>query len=307
MFSYSLWCLLTALGCALAFIEIPKEYLADIRADQADESAAGEYNYDEQGDDWQGTCATGQKQSPIDLILQDSKVSSISRLRFNYYNQSLRTPLVITNNGHTANMVLPVTRDGHRPYINGALLPGDFEAQSVHFHWGSRNTKGSEHAINFERFDVEMHIVHKNKRYDTMAEATQNWDGLAVLGVMFKSVNRLTTQNYGLNKIFNQLPRIVQYQANATITGQLNVGQLLGNIVTGQFYTYNGSLTTPDCAEAVTWTVFDDVLEFPHRQIAKLWNLRDSRRKPLINNYRSLQDTNPELRDVFYRVIQDSN
>lgn len=59
-------------------------------------------------------------------------------------------------------MVIPQTRGGQRPSINGSLLPGNFEAQSVHFHWGSREAKGSEHAINFQRYDVEMHIVHKN-------------------------------------------------------------------------------------------------------------------------------------------------
>jgi len=137
-------------------------------------------------------------------------------------------------------MVIPQTRGGQRPSINGSLLPGNFEAQSVHFHWGSREAKGSEHAINFQRYDVEMHIVHKNTIYETMGEATMHPDGLAVLGVMFRAVDRQTSQHYGLNKIFNQLPRIVQYNSNATITGRLTVGQLLGNIVTGEFFTYNG-------------------------------------------------------------------
>ncbi|KAH8383864.1 hypothetical protein KR009_010935 [Drosophila setifemur] len=301
MFSRSLCFLLTAFSCTFAYIEISSEYLNAIKLDSAEEQAAGSYNYDEQGDDWTGTCQSGSAQSPIDLVRASAKVVSIPRLRFNYYNQSLRTPLVITNNGHTANMVIPLTRGGQRPYINGALLPGDFEAQSVHFHWGSRNSKGSEHAIDFQSFDVEMHIVHKNTKYDTVADATLHQDGLAVLGVMFQSTSRPTNAQPGLNKIFNQLPRIVRYDSNATITGQLNMGQLLGNIVTGEFFTYNGSLTTPDCAEAVTWTVFTDVVRYNSRQIMKLWNLQDSRRRPLINNFRSLQDQND--RDVYYRAL----
>ncbi|KAI8044022.1 carbonic anhydrase 2-like [Drosophila gunungcola] len=301
MFCFSFWWLLAFSGSTFAYIEIPGAYLAAIRQDRADDQSAGEYNYDEQGDDWTGTCQTGVNQTPIDLIFDDSKIVSIPRLRFYNYDQALQTPLVITNNGHTANMVIPLTRDGQRASINGSLLPGDFEAQSVHFHWGSPNSAGSEHAINFERYDVEMHIVHKNKIYDTIGEATLHPDGLAVLGVMFRAVRRQSSQHYGLNKIFNQLPRIEQYKSNATITGRLTVGQLLGNIVTGEFFTYNGSLTTPDCAEAVTWTVFPDVLNYPRRQIAKLWNLKDSRKNPLINNYRSLQDTNGRV--VYYRAI----
>ncbi|XP_017122497.1 carbonic anhydrase 2 [Drosophila elegans] len=301
MFCFSFWWLLAFSGSTFAYIEIPGAYLDAIKQDRKDDQSAGEYNYDEQGDDWTGTCQTGVNQTPIDLIFDDSKIVSIPRLRFYNYDQALQTPLVITNNGHTANMVIPLTKDGQRASINGSLLPGDFEAQSVHFHWGSPNSAGSEHAINFERYDVEMHIVHKNKIYDTMGEATLHPDGLAVLGVMFRAVGRQNSQHYGLNKIFNQLPRIEQYKSNATITGRLTVGQLLGNIVTGEFFTYNGSLTTPDCAEAVTWTVFPDVLNYPRRQIAKLWNLKDPRKNPLINNYRSLQDTN--AREVYYRAI----
>lgn len=143
-------------------------------------------------------------------------------------------------------MVLPATRNGRRAYINGGVLPGDFEAQSVHFHWGSAQSKGSEHEVNSKRFDLEMHIVHKNKKYAniTVGEASAFEDGLAVLGVFFQAVprSRPNMQLYGLNKIFNQLPRITAYQSNATITGQLSVGQLLGDIVTTEFFAYNGLL-----------------------------------------------------------------
>ncbi|XP_068152905.1 putative carbonic anhydrase 3 [Drosophila tropicalis] len=304
MFVLRFWWPMVILSCSTALIEIPDDYLNAIRQDRAEDDAAGDYNYDHQGADWTGICDSGQRQSPIDLIFSDSTLSSIPRIRFHNYNQSLRTPLVLTNNGHTANMVLPLTRGGQRPYINGGLLPGDFEVQSVHFHWGSRSSKGSEHAINYVRYDVEMHIVHKNRRYQSMGEATQQPDGLAVLGVMFRAVprSRPNSQLYGLNKIFNQVPRIVEYNSNVTISGQLNVGQLLGDVVTGEFYSYNGSLTTPDCAESVTWTVFSDILDFPERQIAKLWTLKDSRSRPLINNYRDIQDTNG--RPVYYRALQ---
>ncbi|KAH8417317.1 hypothetical protein KR222_008754, partial [Zaprionus bogoriensis] len=280
-------------------------YLKDIEDDERIERAAGEYNYDYQGDDWTGTCATGTRQSPIALIYNEAIVKSIPRIRFYNYDQSLQSPLLLVNNGHTANMVLPPTRNGQRAYINGGILPGDFEAQSVHFHWGSANSKGSEHIIIDERFDVEMHIVHKNKRYAniTVGEASAYWDGLAVLGVFLQATPRPrpNMRLYGLNKIFNQLPRITTYESNATVSGPLTVGQLLGDIITAEFFTYNGSLTTPDCAESVTWTVFTDVLQFPQRQISKLWNLQDPRQRPLINNYRTLQNTNDRL--VYYRSL----
>lgn len=142
-------------------------------------------------------------------------------------------------------MVLPATRNGQRAYISGGALPDAFEAQSVHFHWGSEQKKGSEHALNGQRYNVEMHIVHKNKKYAniTVGEASAFEDGLAVLGVFFVAGRpRPNSRQYGLNKIFNQLPRITEYQSNATISGQLSVGQLLGDIITADFFSYNGKL-----------------------------------------------------------------
>ncbi|XP_034489033.1 carbonic anhydrase 2-like [Drosophila innubila] len=293
-----------SLACSQDDIQLSNEYLKNIRADEAEEQAAGEYNYDQQGADWTGTCRNGQNQSPIDLITDEAIEGSIPRIRFSNYEQPLQTPLLLVNNGHTANMVLPAGRNGQRASISGGMLPGTFDVQSMHFHWGSPNSKGSEHAINFERYDVEIHIVHKNTRYSdmTVGEASEYADGLAVLGIMLNAVNRPPTQQSGLDRVFNALPRIIRYQSNATITGQITMRQLTGNVVTAQFFTYNGSLTTPNCAEAVTWTVFDRPVDYSLRQISKFWNLRDSRRRQLINNYRELQDTRD--RPVYYRPLR---
>lgn len=78
------------------------------------------------------------------------------------------------------------TENGEMPTISGANLPGKFEAVGVHFHWGNRTVKGSEHVINGRRYDGEIHIVSKNVKYSTVSEATQYPDGLAVLGIMFE-------------------------------------------------------------------------------------------------------------------------
>lgn len=59
-----------------------------------------------------------------------------------------------------------------------------------------------------------------------------------------------------------------------------------------------GSLTTPDCAESVTWTVFGEAVNLPRRHIMKFWDLQDSREQPLVNNYRAIQDIND--RPVYY-------
>lgn len=86
-------------------------------------------------------------------------------------------------------MSIPATVNGQKPFITGGIMKSRYEAVGVHFHWGSDDNKGSEHVIDNRRYDVEMHIVHKNVNYNTVEEATQHKDGLAVLGIMFKIVN----------------------------------------------------------------------------------------------------------------------
>ncbi|EDV93937.1 GH18013 [Drosophila grimshawi] len=267
----------------------------------AAKQASGQFNHDQHGMDWAGTCATGRSQSPIRLADNTAIRVPIPGIRFTNYNRVLQSPLIMTNNGHTANIVLPPTNNGQRASIEGGLLPGTFEADSVHFHWGSANSRGSEHLINGQRYDVEMHIVHKNARYATLAEASLRPDGLAALTVMFQAVPSLISTQFGLNRILDRLPQVIRYQSSTMIAGQLTMNDLLGRIPTGRFYAYSGSMTMPECAESVSWIVFLDSVKLPRRQIAKFWDLLDQRRHPLINNYRSLQAING--RPIFQRTL----
>lgn len=46
---------------------------------------------------------------------------------------------------------------------------------------------------------------------------------------------------------------------------------------TSAFYTYRGSLTMPPCSEAVTWTVFDRLLDVGEEQVRdSLCNVEDA-------------------------------
>ncbi|XP_023308860.2 carbonic anhydrase 2 [Lucilia cuprina] len=242
----------------------------------------------------------GNRQSPIHIRSTTSYILPIAPIRFGNYDVPLSTNLNLTNNGHSVEYTVPLTTNGQRPYITGGLLRNRYEAMAVHFHWGSATTKGSEHVIDNRRFDVEMHIVHKNVQYATMEQAARNRDGLAVLGVMFKIVNVPDRLYPGLNRIFNQLPVIVNYQSSVSVTGRLSLGQMLGDLNTKQFFTYSGSLTTPNCAESVTWHVFPGALPIAREQIQKFWSLLDVNGNVLNNNFRPLQNRN--RRPVFYRI-----
>lgn len=62
----------------------------------------------------------------------------------------------------------------------------------MHFHWGSKNSIGSEHAILGKKFPLEMHIVHFNDKYTSLTEARDRRDGLLVVAVFFQVNSRMS-------------------------------------------------------------------------------------------------------------------
>lgn len=103
-----------------------------------------------------------------------------------------------------------------------------------------------------------------------------------------------------MKKIFAAVPKVNKYHAETKLPGSISLGQLLGDLNTLDFYTYRGSLTTPHCNEAVTWTVFAQPLPIPFSDMSKLWKLEDSEGNYILNNYRTTQTRNN--RPVFYRL-----
>lgn len=72
------------------------------------------------------------------------------------------------------------------PYVFGGRLTGEYELEGLHFHWGNKNNLGSEHTFNDVRFPMEMHIIHRNRKYGTTAEALEHRDGLTVLAFFYQ-------------------------------------------------------------------------------------------------------------------------
>ncbi|XP_064551040.1 carbonic anhydrase 15 [Drosophila montana] len=242
----------------------------------------------------------GSYQSPIALSPRKSIPVSLPPLNFGHYEEPFDELLSVRNNGHTVEFRVPTTVLGERPYLTGGLLGDFYEAMAVHFHWGSSQRKGSEHLLNGRRYDLEMHIVHRNTNYQSDEEARNQTDGLAVLAVLFKVV-RTNYLHYqpGLSEILGSLLHLGDFNSSYTPAAFLTLGSLLGNLDRGNFYAYRGSLTTPPCSPAVLWHVFAEVLPISHLELPKFWQLRDRRGRQLLNTFRPLQSL--EGRQVFQR------
>uniref|UniRef100_A0A0A1WMG7 Carbonic anhydrase n=1 Tax=Zeugodacus cucurbitae TaxID=28588 RepID=A0A0A1WMG7_ZEUCU len=230
------------------------------------------------------------RQSPIELNSNEAVISyDILPLKFIHYDVPYKKAVRSENNGHTANIQLPTTRLD-AAYIVGGPLQNQttYIMESLHFHWGSNESHGSEHVLDSERYSMEMHLLHRNTKYATVEEAREHEDGLAVLAVLYVVNVTATADFVGLNEVINVLESISEFNRSTEIDNFL-LSVLLGDMDVAEFYTYAGSLTTPPCSQAVTWVVFSHPITITSSQMKRFRRLSDGHGATLENNYRALQ------------------
>jgi len=100
----------------------------------------------------------------------------------------------------------------------------------------------SEHTIMGKHMDLEMHIVHLTAAAELGA----------VLGIMFDVEEGGNGEN-------TFLASMAGLATKATITGPLPLKGFLQTLNLDEFWSYDGSLTTPPCTEGVRWSVLKTV------------------------------------------------
>ncbi|XP_073821667.1 carbonic anhydrase 2-like [Musca autumnalis] len=230
------------------------------------------------------------RQSPIRIDLL-AYLNSYPPLVFENY----KTPSIvhITNNGRSVEIQYP--DDAAKPQISGGPLPSDttYQFVNVHFHWGSDDSRGSEHVIYGQRFTAEVHAVHFNTKYGSLEEALNHSDGVAVLTILYEA--SYAAQNLsGLQVVSDALSRIQEYESSTEIANFV-LSDLLGGIDSSNriaYYTYSGSLTTPPCSEAVTFIISCSPIYVHPQQMAPFRLVFDENGDRLVNNFRQLQRRN---------------
>jgi len=176
-------------------------------------------------------CSVGRNQSPIDLV-GDMKVD-LPELSFDYKPGQMRE----VNNGHSIVQFAP-------PGSYLRMRDSGERWQLVQFHFHSP----SEHTVAGQSYPLEAHLVHQNDAGD-----------LAVVGALFIEGE--------------EHPLVEQVRANLPEKdGEASVGiyfEPVGLLAPSrEYFTYNGSLTTPPCSEGVAWIVLKTPIEASADQIA---------------------------------------
>lgn len=166
-------------------------------------------------------CADGTAQSPINI--KGAKPTPLKNLEFDYTEGEAG----IFNNGHTVEAE-PLGEETNTLTLGGVVYP----FAQFHFH------APSEHEINGLHYPAEVHFVHKTA------------DGkIAVVGVFLKAGKKANADWAPFVDVMNSATS----DPEATLV-DLDWEKLLPE--NRQTVRYNGSLTTPGCAEGVKWNVF---------------------------------------------------
>ncbi|MBL8416119.1 MAG: carbonic anhydrase family protein [Propionivibrio sp.] len=188
-------------------------------------------------------CATGQRQSPIDL--RDGIAVDLEPIQFAYSPASFR----VVDSGR--NLQVAIYGGGFN------LLGKNFDLIRIHFH------RPAEVTLDGKTFDMDAQLVHKSE------------DGkLAIVTVLLEQ----GTENPLVQMVLNNLP-LEKGGEVAPPTQSLDASRLLP--VNRRYFTFMGSLTTPPCTEDVLWLVLRQPQQISPEQLMIFQRLYTPNARPV--------------------------
>jgi len=190
------------------------------------------------------TCATGSRQSPID-IRSGVKVD-LEPIQFDYRPSAFG----VIDNGHTIQVNVG---GGNAIEVQGRR----YDLVQFHFH------RPSEERINGRQFDMVAHLVHKDPE-----------GRLAVVAVL---LDRGGVAQPLIQTVWNNLP--LEKGSEVSVRGDIDMNHLLP--ADRRYFTYMGSLTTPPCSEGVLWLVLQQPVPVAQDQIGVFSRLYPMNARPV--------------------------
>lgn len=190
-------------------------------------------------------CGAGRQQSPIDIPTGDHLDSGTD----NFLAKCSWKPvegLRVENTGH--GVQVSSEQFGYMTFINDKGFPDFYQVAQFHIHMPS------EHMIGGKQYAAELHIVHK--RQNTVLDLAN--DDLLVTAILFD----FGEESPILKQMFlpNTSAGLKSSGSYKTMTRPFDPMWAFGPVIDGPFFRYDGSLTTPPCAEVVKWFVFEKTM-----------------------------------------------
>ncbi|MEM9444692.1 MAG: carbonic anhydrase family protein [Verrucomicrobiota bacterium] len=176
---------------------------------------------------------TGKSQSPIDIT--DSLFSvTLKPLAFSYSPSMTH----LSNNGHTIQFHVKSDCQLHANQT-------DYKLEKFRFH------SPSEHTVNSKHYAMEIQFVHRDGN-----------GSLAIVGVFVKEGR----PNDMIKALWKHVP--IDPDTQETVQSlEFDIAKLLPKDL--NYYSYEGSITTPPCTEGVQWYLISEPIEASVSQIEK--------------------------------------
>lgn len=195
-------------------------------------ASSGNFNYLSKGKDWTGTCATGQRQSPVDVKKAD--VTTVKYDNSSYLEITLEYVETSTMAELLANTY--ELRDSFGDIsVNGTV----YSVLQFHYH------SPSEHTFEGKHKDLEMHIVHAS-------ELGQ----LFVIAIFF-DLNSTNDENKFIEDVIEAYDNEID----------IDLSSLFKRMTLDDFVFYEGSLTTPNCTEIASFALWKKVQPISQQQL----------------------------------------
>ena len=200
------------------------------------------FHYAKAGRDWKaGECASGWRQSPIDIVIRDTvpiKENHGDDLDIKLdYNDFEGDDFDMEFDGHHYKIIRSSKESAGEmtARVSSDRKDHTFELMEIVFHGGS------EHTIDGKRYDLEMQILHKQK-----GEKLER--PFAILSILFHAGDA----NIFLDKIMEEEEVAWEEMLDEEIL---------------EYYHYEGSFTTPECKQLVNWYIWNEIQEASQEQI----------------------------------------
>lgn len=181
-------------------------------------------------------CQNGTQQSPIDLRVnqgfsqnhQPSFAGYTGNVTGTFFNWGYGPAFTLDHAEHEYTTLPRMSFDGETVYLS-----------SWHLH------APGEHSVDGDRSKSELHMVHVN----------EEGEEAAVLGIRIDP-------GASPSPFFSQLPPLIGFNEKTQSEGvEINPRLALEEVdLLNEFWTYQGSLTTPPCREGIRWFVARTVL-----------------------------------------------
>ena len=175
-------------------------------------------------------CGAGKSQSPLDIRGPFEKTTQAIQLDYK------PGPLKIINNGHTIQVVVA---PGSTMTVKGE----SFELLQYHFH------RPSEEHVEGKPSAMVAHLVHKSTA-----------GNLAVIGVLLNEGQ----ENALIRSVWSHAPKA---ESPETLIPGVEINPKSLMPLKLEFYSYEGSLTTPPCTEGVTFYILKSSVSISKNQV----------------------------------------